>query len=159
MRKLENTLSLLSGLSLFIVFVVVFGQVIQRYVFQMPMPWATDTIRIFFVYSVFLGMAVGVLKKSHLNIDVLIHALPTWMKPKFELVANILTMTFLCFVFAYSFSFITANQDQYTPYLMFPMSYVYAVIPLASAAMLLSLAIDTVRMLFFFGDKKAGDSR
>ncbi len=158
MKKLENVLSIFSALSLLIVFVVVFGQVIQRYVFQMPMPWATDTIRNFFVYSVFLGMAVGVLKKSHLNIDVLLHALPDWMKPKFELVANVLTMTFLGFVFAYSFPFITANRDQFTPYLMFPMSYVYAVIPLVSAVMLLSLAIDTIAVLFS-GRQKAGESR
>ncbi len=81
MRKIENIFSVLTGISLAVVFIVTFGQVIQRYVFQLPMPWATDVIRIFFVYSIFLGMGVGVFKKAHLNIDVLVQVFPSWAKP------------------------------------------------------------------------------
>ena len=63
MKKMETALSVLSGACLAVIFFVTFAQVVQRYVFQVSMPWATDIIRIFFVYSVFFGMAVGVMKK------------------------------------------------------------------------------------------------
>ena len=59
MKKIQTLFSVLTGICLAVVFAVTFGQVIQRYVFQLPMPWATDIIRIFFVYSVFFGMAVA----------------------------------------------------------------------------------------------------
>jgi TRAP-type C4-dicarboxylate transport system permease small subunit len=41
----------------------------------------------------------------------------------------------------------TANADQVTPYLLFPMSYVYMVIPFTAAFMVLFLVLDTVKLL------------
>jgi len=146
-KKIQTLFSVLSGICLAVVFVVTFGQVVQRYVFQLPMPWATDVIRIFFVYSVFFGMGVGVFKKAHLNIDVLVQAIPARFKPWFDLLSNIVVLVFLGVVLRYSFSFMTANSDQVTPYLMFPMSYVYMVIPFTVAFMVLFLALDTVKLL------------
>ena len=107
-----------------------------------------DVIRIFFVYSVFFGMAVGVMKKSHLNIDVFVHALPEKARANLELLSNVLVTVFLSAVFWYSFRFVSANADQYTPYLMFPMSYVYAIIPVCTSVMIAFLAVDTFRALF-----------
>ncbi len=147
MKKLSALFSILTGACLAVVFAVTFAQVVQRYVFQMAMPWATDVIRIFFVYSVFFGMAVGVFKKAHLNIDVFVHALPSWMKPWLSLLSNTVTTIFLGFVFYFSFSFMMANTDQLTPYLMFPMSYVYLVVPLTTGFMILSLLLDSLKLL------------
>ena len=147
MKKIQTLFSVLTGICLAVVFAVTFGQVIQRYVFQLPMPWATDIIRIFFVYSVFFGMAVGVFKKAHLNIDVLVQVLPPRLKPWFDLLSNLVVCTFLSVVLRYSFSFMTANADQVTPYLLFPMSYVYMIIPFTAAFMVLFLVLDTVKLL------------
>ena len=148
MGKIQNLFSILTGACLAVVFFVTFGQVVQRYVFQLPMPWATDVIRIFFVYSVFLGMAVGIFKKAHLNIDVLIQALPSWVRPWFGLLSNVVVFVFLSVVFYFSFSFMMANKDQYTPYLMFPMSYVYMIVPITVGFMVLFLMIDSVKLIF-----------
>jgi TRAP-type C4-dicarboxylate transport system permease small subunit len=156
-KKVQTVLSVLSGACLAVVFLVTFAQVIQRYVFQMAMPWSTDVIRIFFVYSVFLGMAVGVLKKAHLNIDVVVHALPEAVRAKLDIVSNVIVTVFLASVFWYSFRFITANADQYTPYLMFPMSYVYAIIPLCVSVMIVFLVVDTYRSVFG-SPRKGGDA-
>jgi len=56
-----------SGICLAVVFLVTLGQVVQRYVFHMPMPWATDVTRISFIYSVFFGMGVGVFRACSLK--------------------------------------------------------------------------------------------
>ena len=147
MRKIENIFSVLTGISLAVVFIVTFGQVIQRYVFQLPMPWATDVIRIFFVYSIFLGMGVGVFKKAHLNIDVLVQVFPSWAKPWFDLLSNVVVIIFLSFVLFFSIPFIKANADQVTPYLLFPKSYIYMIIPIAVSFMVLFLLLDTAKLL------------
>ncbi|MDD4585240.1 TRAP transporter small permease [Aminobacterium sp. EBM-42] len=147
LRKIENIFSVLTGISLAVVFIVTFGQVIQRYVFQLPMPWATDVIRIFFVYSIFLGMGVGVFKKAHLNIDVLVQVFPSWAKPWFDLLSNVVVIIFLSFVLYFSIPFIKANADQVTPYLLFPMSYIYMIIPIAVSFMVLFLLLDTAKLL------------
>ncbi|NLK19141.1 MAG: TRAP transporter small permease [Synergistaceae bacterium] len=147
MKKIESFFSVLTGICLAVVFAVTFGQVIQRYVFQLPMPWATDVIRIFFVYSVFFGMAVGVFRKAHLNIDVLVQVVPPALKVWFDLLSNVVVCAFLLVVMRYSFTFMTANVDQVTPYLLFPMSYVYGVIPLTAVFMVAFLILDTLKLL------------
>ncbi|WP_350449883.1 TRAP transporter small permease [Aminobacterium mobile] len=147
MKKIEQLFSVLTGISLVVLFLVTFAQVIQRYVFQMPMPWATDVIRIFFVYSVFFGMAVGLFKKSHLNIDVLLQVFPSKTRPYFDLISNVVIFIFLACLLRYSIPFMQANADQYTPYLMFPMSYVYAVIPITVLSMLIFLIIDSFKIV------------
>ncbi len=158
MKKIQTLFSALTGICLAVVFAVTFGQVIQRYVFQLPMPWATDVIRIFFVYSVFFGMAVGVFKKAHLNIDVLVQVLPKSLKPWFDLLSNLVVCGFLSVVLRYSFTFMTANADQVTPYLLFPMSYVYGVIPLTAGFMVAFLVFDTLKLLGGLSGRGGGPS-
>ncbi|NLL37637.1 MAG: TRAP transporter small permease [Fretibacterium sp.] len=147
MKWVNRFFSIAGGLCLTVVFLVTLGQVIQRYVFQLPMPWATDVIRIFFVYSVFLGMGVGVFNKSHLNIDVLVKALPEALRPWFALLSNLVILVFLGTVLFFSFSFMSSNADQVTPYLLFPMSYVYLIIPITVSVMVLFLIMDSFQIL------------
>lgn len=159
MQKIRNLFAALSGLFLVVVFGVTFAQVIQRYVFHMPMPWATDVIRIAFVYSVFFGMAVGVFNKGHLNIDVLVSSLPQRAKPWFALLADTVELLFLCVVLRYSISFMNSNADQLTPYLLLPMSWLYGVIPLTVALMIAFLVGDVFNVLKRVLGNPAAESR
>lgn len=88
MVKIERFFAAISGLNLAVVFAVTFVQVIQRYVFNMSIPWATDIIRICFIYSVFGGMCVGVIKKLHLNIDVVAKLVPRKVSKILSLLSN-----------------------------------------------------------------------
>lgn len=142
MVKIERFFAAISGLNLAVVFVVTFAQVIQRYVFNMSIPWATDIIRICFIYSVFGGMCVGVIKKLHLNIDVVAKLVPRKVSKILSLLSNIMIIFFLSIVLCYSIPFILSNMDQYTPYLSFPMSYVYIVFPVTASVMIGALLLD-----------------
>lgn len=156
MQRLRWIFAAMSGFCLAVVFVVTLGQVVQRYIFHLPMPWATDVIRIFFAYSVFFGMTVGVFNKAHLNIDVLIQVLPARLKPWFALLSNGVVFVFLGAVFLFSIPFVRANADQVTPYLLLPMSWLYMVIPLTVGFMLLFLIGDTLRALRDLFVRRAG---
>ena len=145
MKLLEKILTFLAGFSLLVVFGVVFAQVVQRYVFNIALPWSTDVIRIAFVYSVFLGMTLGVVKKSHLNIDFLVHSMPQSWKPFFDLLSNVVMFVFLAAVLRYSFPFIRGNLDQDMPYLNLSMGWVYGIIPVSASVMMLAICADTYR--------------
>ena len=148
MKMFERFFMGASGLTLLIVFLVSFVQVIQRYLFSMSIPWATDVIRVFFIYSVFSGMCVGVIRKKHLDIDVLVQLLPPKGRRVLSVVSNLIVITFLGAVLRYSISFIESNADQTTPYLLYPMSYVYAIFPLTIVVMIAALLLDTRNTLF-----------
>ena len=155
MKKVESFFSFISASCLLIVFFVSFAQVIQRYVFHLSIPWATDVIRIFFIYSVFSGMCVGLLKKAHLNIDVILQLVPEKAKPALGILSNLIVAFVLFFVLKSSIPFIMANADQKTPYLLFPMSYLYAIFPITTSVMLLFLFLDTVHSIKLLTNKKA----
>ena len=155
MKKVESFFSFISASCLLIVFFVSFAQVIQRYVFHLSIPWATDVIRIFFIYSVFSGICVGLLKKAHLNIDVILQLVPEKAKPALGILSNLIVGFFLFFVLKSSIPFIMANADQKTPYLLFPMSYLYAIFPITTSVMLLFLFLDTVHSIKLLTNKKA----
>ncbi|MDR1731611.1 MAG: TRAP transporter small permease [Synergistaceae bacterium] len=145
---MDRIFAVIGGVCLIVIFVVSFVQVLQRYVFDMSIPWSTDVIRICFIFSVFCGSCVGIIRKAHLNIDVALQFIPEKKRYIFGVVSNVIMCVFLIAVLRYSIPFILANTDQYTPYLEFPMSYVYAVFPVVSTVMIAALAIDTYRMLF-----------
>ena len=136
-----------SGAGLTIVFLITFAQVIQRYLFSMSLPWATDVIRIFFIYSVFSGMCVGIIRKSHLNIDVVLQIVPKKVRPVLDLISNCIVVFFLVTVMRYSISFILSNTDQTTPYILFPMSYVYVIFPVTIVIMLIALLLDSIAII------------
>lgn len=138
---------MLGGVSLAGVFIIVFVQVIQRYVFQLSMPWASDVIQILFTYSVFLGMAIGIFNKSHLNVDVLVEGFSTKGKRWFGLLTNVVVIVFLSSVFIYSIRFVMDNMDQNMTYVQVPMSLTYAAIPLTVAFMLIYLVLDLIQQI------------
>lgn len=147
MNSVRKIFSVLGGVSLAGVFIIVFVQVIQRYVFQLSMPWASDVIQILFTYSVFLGMAIGIFNKSHLNVDVLVEGFSTKGKRWFGLLTNVVVIVFLSSVFIYSIRFVMDNMDQNMTYVQVPMSLTYAAIPLTVAFMLIYLVLDLIQQI------------
>ena len=156
MKIFERFFMYVSGASLAIVFVVTLAQVIQRYLFSISLPWATDVIRIFFIYSVFSGMCVGVIRKSHLNIDVVLQLVSARGKMMLGLISNCIVIFFLVTVMRYSISFIQNNADQTTPYILFSMSYVYAIFPVTIVVMVIALLLDTGNSIALLTGKKRG---
>ena len=148
---------MLGGISLAGVFIIVFVQVIQRYVFQLSMPWASDVIQILFTYSVFLGMAIGIFNKSHLNVDVLVEGFSIKMKRWFGVLTNVVVILFLSSVFFYSIRFVMDNMDQNMTYVQVPMSLTYAAIPFTVAFMLIYLVLDLIQQMKNFTGH-SGDS-
>ncbi len=157
MQIIRNLFSRLGGICLAGVFFITFAQVIQRYVFQLSIPWANDAIQILFTYSVFFGMAVGVFSKSHLNVDVLIQNLSPAGKKKIDILTNLIVLVFLSAVFFYSIKFVMDNMDQYMTYLRAPMSLSYGAITLTVFFMIISIVLDLIKQLKDLGNKEDND--
>jgi TRAP-type C4-dicarboxylate transport system permease small subunit len=147
MKKVDAVFSVLGGVCLAVVFILTFAQVVERYVFRIPMPWSGEIVQMFFLYSTFLGMGVGIFRKSHLNIDVLVQVFPSNKKVYFDLLSNIIVFFFLIIVFYFSTKFALANADQFTTYLMIPMVYVYMIVPITIIFMLCFLLLDTLKLI------------
>lgn len=76
----------------------VFLQVLLRYAIKVSFPAIEEIVSISFIYTIFLGAAVGMKRMEHLNIDFVLKRVPSRFKKVFHVVIFIGTAIFLVFV-------------------------------------------------------------
>jgi TRAP-type transport system small permease protein len=116
--------------------VVVFLQVLLRYIIKMPFPASEEIVSISFIYTIFLGAAVGMKRGEHLAIDFLMKRVYPSTRRVLYWVIFTATAIFLYFVVIEGIRFVFDSYGQTTTYLGIPISYSYAAIPLSGALML-----------------------
>lgn len=124
--------------------VTVFLQVLARFVLKVPLPWTEEVTRIAFVYSIFVGAAIGVRERAHLNVDFLLVLLPERLRRVLQLVTQALVGVLLAAIVWLGVRYVQAAGVQTTPVLLIPFRYVYLVIPVSGALMLVYLIANVV---------------
>ncbi|MGE5256917.1 MAG: TRAP transporter small permease [Hyphomicrobiales bacterium] len=114
----------------------VFMQVLLRYAIKVSFPAIEEIVSISFIYTIFLGAAVGMKRMEHLNIDFLLKRVPPSLQKAIGLVVATGTALFLFFVVKEGIGFVRDSYTQTTTYLNLPMSYSYAAIPASGLIML-----------------------
>jgi len=148
-RLLKYCLTFLVGL----LTVSVFLQVLIRFVFKYPLPWTEEVSRIAFVYSIFVGAAIAVRQKAHLNVDFLLVVLPSSLARALKLFGTVLVGIFLAFMTWQGVVFVQATGVQVTPVMQIPFRYLYLILPSSGGLMLLYLILGTL------DDLRKGDGR
>ncbi len=142
-RALKYALTLLSV----ILTVSVFLQVLVRFVFKYPLPWTEEIARIAFVYCVFIGATIAVRENSHLNVDFLLVILPKRVARAAVIVGMLLVGVFLAFVTWQGTVLVIATGVQMTPVMQLPFKYLYLILPVSGALMLLYLVSNLLALI------------
>lgn len=142
-RALKYALTLLSV----ILTVSVFLQVLVRFVFKYPLPWTEEIARIAFVYCIFIGATIAVRENSHLSVDFLLVILPKKVARAAVFAGMLLVGMFLAFVTWQGTVLVLATGVQMTPVMQLPFKYVYLILPVSGALMLLYLVSNLLALL------------
>ena len=148
-RALKYALTLLAV----ILTVSVFLQVLIRFVFKYPLPWTEEVARIAFVYCIFVGATIAVRDNSHLNVDFLLVALPGKAARALVLLGMVLVGVFLAFVTWQGIVLVRATGVQMTPVMQVPFKYLYLIVPVSGALMLLFLASNLLDLIRAKGER------
>jgi len=116
--------------------VAVFLQVLLRYAIKVSFPPLEEIVSFSFIYTIFLGAAVGMKRMEHLNIDFLLKRAPQNLKKVFDFTIFFGTALFLIFVVKEGIFFVRDSYGQTTTYLNISISYSYAAIPGSGLIML-----------------------
>lgn len=115
--------------------IIIFVQVVFRYVLKSSLPWSEEISRYLLVWTTFFGGAYGVRTAAHIGVEAVIILLPKKAREILNIFV-ILASIFLCvLIFKYGLD-IVRNQlrrGQTSPALRLPMGYVYAAIPTGMA--------------------------
>ncbi len=147
-KGLRSVLYWFSVAAMSVMLVVIFAQVISRYVFNWTPEWSEELARYLFVWVTFIGSALIMGESGHLAVQfVPNHFKGTAVGKALEVLINLCGYVFILILFFQGAKMTRVMTFQISPGMEIPMSWVYAVIPLSSALMLLYLVKDTVRIV------------
>lgn len=135
-----RTAEIMAALTLVIGVLLNFANVLGRYLFSAPIPWAEEVMVFLMITGVFLGAGAVTLRGAHIRMDVVVQFLPTRLERMLEvliLIAFIVTATVLIWV-AYPVIAQFYAFDQRSEVLRIPIAFPHGVIPIGLAIMILA---------------------
>ena len=116
---------------------MVFMQVVMRYVFNAPIGWAEELPRFAFVGLSFFGAAVLVRQQNHIRVTVFSDRFPSAAHWAAVFISHIAALICIGFFLKGGVEITTDEWRQLAPASQFPMGWVYMVIPVSAALMLI----------------------
>jgi TRAP-type C4-dicarboxylate transport system permease small subunit len=146
MLLLKSVLVVLSS----VLVLIVFGNVVGRYVFNYSLAWAEEASRFLFIWTVFIGAVLTNEKYEHMHLDMLVQ----WLPGKPGRMMQLLAYAVMLFVFGILIrGGVIATLDSLSwesPALEIPYGLVYSIVPFCCAVMFyqtLVWAFQTLREL------------
>ncbi len=138
-----------------IMVILLFAQVVSRYVFNFPVMWSEEIGRYLFIWIVYLGSSIAFIRKRHLKVDFLVRKIKEPYSIYLEVTLLSIIMIFLFFVFLYGLKYIGIYWD--TP--AYSISYiklgwVYASVPIGGILMILNI----IRVILSILNNKRGET-
>jgi TRAP-type C4-dicarboxylate transport system permease small subunit len=154
-KGLRSVLYGFSVAAMSLMLVIIFSQVVTRYLFGWTPEWSEELSRFLFVWVVFLGSALIMGESGHLAVQfVPNHFKGTAVGNVLEIIINLSGYVFILILLFQGTRMTRVMTFQMAPGLDISMSWVYVVIPLSSVLMLLYLVKDTVRIVKSFSGAK-----
>lgn len=134
-RKIDKTIEYFIFSLLSLMSIVIFLQVLFRYVIKYSLPWSEELARYLFVWLSLMGAAAGVKKNAHFGVDMVVKKLKPRSQHILKIVGSWFILCFLGVVLFEGFQLTIRNWTQYSPAMRIPMSFPYAAIPFSSFIM------------------------
>ncbi|MYL36920.1 TRAP transporter small permease [Halobacillus litoralis] len=138
LKKIEETAIAFGLLS---VTILLFVNIILRYVFSANTTWAEEFIRYVMIWITFIGAAVCFRRGMHVGVDFVLDLLKGKAKKTLELFIAFASIVFMALLIWFSMELVsfTRQTGQITPSLQIPLYYVYLAIPVGAALSLFHL--------------------
>jgi TRAP-type C4-dicarboxylate transport system permease small subunit len=147
-KYIHALLNLLIGVALALMAILVFGNVVLRYVFNSGITWSEEMSRYLFIWLIFLGSIPALMANEHLGVDMLVKRLPTLGKKIVFVISNLLILITLWLVTQGGWKLATINFGTISPATGIPMQYVSGVLVVMGISMAVIVLFKLYRVLF-----------
>ncbi len=130
--------------------VVVFLQVIYRYLLAQPLHWSEELARYLFVWISILGAALSVQKRGHVGMDFFFKMLPDKGRRYLIFLIYLLMGVVVLVILVQGIFLVQKTAAQQSPAMEISMGWAYASLPAGAALMVLHLLVIIIREV---GDK------
>lgn len=148
---IENSIA---AVTMTTVSILVFGNVVSRYGFSYTPIWSEELSRFLVVWSIFIGVAIGVRKNQHIGVDAIIRFMPHKLKLASEVLLNLIGVVVLGVLIVNSYEFIqhTREFEQLSPAMRIPMYIPYIAMPVGLSLSIVHFIHNIVK-LFTISDQ------
>ena len=136
MKKLDHFLNLYETGSfvvlLSVMTIVIFFQVIFRYVLHASIPWSEELSRYCMIYTAFIGVGAGIKAGSHTGVDAFVSFMPAKLKKIFMFMEKFLVLIISVVFFIFSLQLVIQlfENGQKSATLFIPIAFAYISMPL-----------------------------
>ncbi|MDD3570239.1 MAG: TRAP transporter small permease [Lachnospiraceae bacterium] len=126
--------------------IVVFIQVVFRFLVKSSLPWSEELSRYLLVWTAFLGGAYGVRQGAHIGVEAFVLLLPKTLQKVLSIFIMLASIV-LCVVIAkYGFAIVQTqlSRGQLSPAMRIPMGYMYAAIPVGMIFFIIRFVQDII---------------
>lgn len=144
-------------IALILMSIFAFAQVITRYVFELPNVWIEETTRYLMVWMIFIGMAVAVRKKAHLDVDVVSIFFPS-IGGKVRLFYEIVLLVFGTIFSGLTWKMVAFQWEmgQKSPAMQVPMAFIYLGMFVGGILMVIHLVVQLYNRFKAVASETAG---
>lgn len=134
--------------------IIIFVQVLFRYVFTQPLHWTEETARFLFIWVALLGAAVAFKDRTHFTITMVTDRFPTRVRLAVQVMAALGATWLLGLLIREGLFVAELNHIQVSPAIGLPMSVPYMAIPVGAGLSILFLWLD---LLIHWRKPRGGD--
>lgn len=154
----ERLVEKLMALALALIVLLVFSNVVGRYVLGASFAGAEELSRLLFVWLVFLGAILTLRRRAHLGVELVQARLPRWARKGCAIVTHLLTLYVLWLFLAGSWTQTQIGLSNYSTVLRFPNAFIASAGLVCAASMMLIVASNLLKILINHpGAVMAGD--
>lgn len=121
--------------------ILIFLQILFRYVFKLPLHWTEELARYLFIWLIYLGAILCIQWNRHLRIDIAINLFPEKYRGNIRKLGNIIFLIFCTVLFFVSLKVLSniISSHQVSPAVQLPMYLVYLSVPVCCIGMFFRL--------------------
>jgi TRAP-type C4-dicarboxylate transport system permease small subunit len=132
---------------LYVTVVVIFVQVICRYVLQVALPWTEEFARFAFIWLIFLANAMAERQKEHFRVSYFVEQAPRRVRYAFWVFGEVVIFAFFIWLFMDSLQFVGMGKRMISTVMQLRLDWIYWALPAAIVLGLLNRSRNIVAVL------------
>ncbi|MCC8060310.1 MAG: TRAP transporter small permease [Clostridiales bacterium] len=157
-KFITNIDQYISAVLFIIIMVLLFVQVVSRYVFNHSFTWTEELSILLFVWMTYMGVSSAVTYRKNLRIDALLDAVPFKVKKALLIIGDVIFIVFNIYLIFPFLQLIKSIGNSRTAILGIPKAITYWLIPVILIITCVKLLID-INKLIHEDEKRLGASK
>lgn len=157
-RGLFKALEWFAMICMVVLTAVVFCDVVLRYIFKQGFSWTQEIATLMLVWFSLIGMAIGVLEKIHISIEMFTSHLPEKVISIIESIDHVLIAVFGGVMLYYGIVIMQMTKNSTLPATKMPSAVLYVILPISGLLILLNALLVAAKQekKIFNEDEKSG---